>query len=77
MISPLESQGLLVEQYERDSEAAVKMLLGDCRYEMEYENVIVPVIVNGVILPLHVLFIERCAMLYQIYDMHTPTTASE
>lgn len=77
MISPLESQGLMLGEYGGDPKVALTVLLGGRRYGIKYENVIVPVMVNGVTLPLHISLIERCATLYQTYDTRAPTPASE
>lgn len=76
MVSPLDVQGLLLGELGGDPIMAITTLLGGRRYELEYENIIVPVMVNGIILPLHVSLKERCATLYQTHDTRAATQAS-
>jgi len=77
MISPQDARSLLLGEHGGDPDLAIKVILGGRRYQVEYENIIVPVMVNGVTLPLHVSLKERCATLYQTYDTRAPTEASQ
>jgi len=77
MISPVDAPGLLLGNHGGDPVLAITILLGGGRFNVAYEDIIVPVMVNGITLPLHVSLKERCATLYQTFDTRAPTAASE
>lgn len=73
LVTSIQGQAVLAGELGGDPVQSLTIAVGGRRYDLDYENIILPVMMDGRPIPLHISLQQRSATLYKVEDteLHT------